>query len=249
MKAILSGCSATNLNIMTEKQQRIGLFGGTFDPIHIGHLFLAEAARDKFSLERVLFLPNPAPYHRAKSRITPLEDRVNMTKLAIEDNEYFEFSDFEIRLPGDSYTSKTLEYFHEKYPDAKLFFIMGGDSLFSIEYWKEPEKIFSLAAILSGKREGQQHGASGILHPDNSAEDTDILLWEDKDENALDIRIDKKIKDLKDRFGAEIYNLYFPNIEISSSDIKARVRDGRSIKYCTPDKVAQYIYKKGLYTQ
>ena len=228
---------------MTEKIKKIGLFGGTFDPIHIGHLFLAEAAYDKFGLDRVLFMPNPRPYHREKDNITPLSDRINMTKLAIEDNDHFEFSDFEIDLKGETYTSRTLEAFHEKYPDAELYFILGGDSLFSIEYWKDPEKIFALAVILSGKRQGQQRGATGILHPDHEG---GLDRARREAENTNDI-LDDKIRDLKDRFNAEIYNLYVPNIEISSSDIKARIRDGMSIKYCTPDKVAGYIYEKGLY--
>lgn len=239
--------SGMSLNIMTDGFKKTGLFGGTFDPVHLGHLFLAEAARDKFGLDRVLFLPNPAPYHRAKSYISPLEDRINMTKLAIEDNPGFEFSDIEINIPGDSYTSKTLEFFHEKFPEEKLYFIMGGDSLFSIEFWKNPEKIFSLAVILSGKREGQHKGATGILHPDLNHTLDSTLKETENTQNGLDDKIDKKIEELKAKYGAEIYNLYFPNIEISSSDIKARVRDGRSIKYCTPDKVARYIYENGLY--
>ena len=233
---------------MINDGMKIGLFGGTFDPIHTGHLILAEAARDKFGLDRVLFLPTPVPYHRGGVSISPLEDRINMTKLAIEDNPGFEFTDFEISIPGNSYTSKTLSLFHEKFPAAKLYFILGGDSLFSIEYWKDPAKIFELATILSCKRQGQQKGATGILHPDHvPALDSPAKEAENTAE-SLDIRIDRKIADLKTRFGAEIYNLYVPEIEISSSDIKARVRDGRSIRYCTPQKVAEYIYDRGLYS-
>ena len=233
---------------MIKDGMKIGLFGGTFDPIHTGHLFLAEAARDKFGLDRVLFLPTPVPYHRGGVSVTPLEDRVNMTKLAIEDNPGFEFSDAEINIPGNSYTSKTLEFFHEKYPKAKLYFILGGDSLFSIEFWKDPERIFELATVLSCKREGQDKGATGILHPDDKpALDSNAEAAENT-VGSLDKKIDGKIADLKERFGAEIYNLYVPAIEISSSDIKSRVRDGRSIRYCTPQKVAEYIYDRGLYS-
>lgn len=231
---------------MNRSYKKIGLFGGTFDPVHLGHLILAQAALDKFGLDKVLFLPNPAPYHRAKADISPLKDRVNMTKLAIEDNPDFEFSDFEINLPGPSYTSRTLEKFHEAYPETKIYFIMGGDSLFSIEYWKEPEKIFTLAAILSGKREDEQMGATGILRPDLSEEEA-VLKEEHSKRVSLDEKIDQKIEELKKKYNAEIYNLYFPNIEISSSDIKARIKDGRTIKYLTPDKVIRYIYDNELY--
>lgn len=231
---------------MNRSYKKIGLFGGTFDPVHLGHLILAQAALDKFGLDKVLFLPNPAPYHRAKADISPLKDRVNMTKLAIEDNPDFEFSDFEINLPGPSYTSRTLEKFHEAYPETKIYFIMGGDSLFSIEYWKEPEKIFTLAAILSGKREDEQMGATGILRPDLSEEEA-ALMEEHSKRVSLDEKIDQKIEELKKKYSAEIYNLYFPNIEISSSDIKARIKDGRTIKYLTPDKVIRYIYDNELY--
>ena len=223
--------------------RRTGLFGGTFDPIHFGHLFLAQAAADAFSLDRVLFWPSPDPYHRANMHISPLSDRINMTKLAILDNARFEFSSFETELPGPVFTSSTLESFHREYPDDELYFIMGGDSLFSIEFWKDPEKIFSLATILSGKRSGQSRGASGILHPGpdgRAKEKKEETEGEDKD-------LDKKISELKERFSARIYNIHVPEIEISSSDIKERVRNGRSIKYYTPDKVAEYIYEKRLY--
>ena len=223
--------------------KKTGIFGGTFDPIHFGHLFLAEAAADTFCLDRVLFFPNPDPYHRAFMQVSPLPDRINMTKLAVFGNPRFEFSSFEIDLPGRSYTSRTLEAFHERFPDEEMYFIMGGDSLFSIEYWKAPEKIFELAVILSAKRSGQSRGASGILHPD-----TGCFPETDADEHeGTDKDLDKKISELKEKFGARIYNLYVPGIEISSSDIKDRVRDGRSIKYYTPDKVADYIYEKRLY--
>ena len=232
---------------MSKTVRKTGLFGGTFDPVHTGHLFLAEAARDKFGLDEVLFWPNPAPYHRAGSEVTPLEDRIVMTKLAVSDNPAFRFSDFEISLPGDSYTAKTLELFHEKYPELELYFILGGDSLFSIEYWKYPEKIFSLATILSCKRQGQQRGATGILHPSSASCGAAPKHAAEDAGASLDDKIDSKIRELKERYGARIFNLHVPEIEISSSDIKARVRDGRSIKYCTPDKVAEYIYEKRLY--
>lgn len=223
--------------------KKTGIFGGTFDPIHFGHLFLAEAAADLFNLDRVLFFPNPDPYHRAFMQVSPLEDRINMTKLAVLDNPGFEFSSFEIDLPGRSYTSRTLEAFHERFPDEELYFIMGGDSLFSIEYWKDPEKIFGLAVILSGKRSGQSRGASGTLHPD-------LKFFSGKEKNAkenADKDLDEKISDLKEKFGARIYNLHVPEIEISSSDIKDRIKNGSSIKYYTPDKVVDYIYEKRLY--
>lgn len=228
-----------SLNIMTK---RIGLFGGTFDPIHTGHLLLAETARESFNLDLVLFWPNPAPYHRAGSSVSPLEDRINMTRLALSDNPYFEFSDFEIKLEGDSYTSKTLELFHEENPGDELFFIMGGDSLFSIEYWKNPEKIFSLATILTGQRSDQQKGATGILHPDYKDE-----LPNEEGSLNTDKILDDKIRDLREKFGAQIYNLHAPEIDISSGDIRKRVKSGASIRYLTPRPVEEYIYEKRLY--
>lgn len=234
------------MNIMNKIGKKIGIFGGTFDPIHLGHLFLAETACDRLGLDKILFMPNPAPYHRKAKETTPLEDRIAMTELAISDNSRFAFSDFEIKLEGPVYTAETLGKFHEAYPDAEIYFILGGDSLFTIEYWKDPEKIFSIASILCGKREDQQRGATGSIHAKEEF-GLDSMDHANDTSGRLDSVIDKKIEHLKEKFGARIYNIHVPNIEISSSDIKQRVRDGRSIKYCTPDKVIDYINEHNLY--
>lgn len=218
---------------------KIGIFGGTFDPVHYAHLFLAETAYEEAGLDRVLFMPSPDPYYRSDKIVSSYEKRMDMLRLATADNDHFEVSDFEIRLWQDTlrhtYTADTLSAFKAANPGCEIFFILGGDSVFSLESWKEPEKIFECASLISSPRSGQINGASGDCAPTGAA-------FGDPEEE-----FENHIQHLRDRYGARIMNVHFPLIDISSSAVLKRLREGKSVKYYLPDSVIKYINDNGLY--
>lgn len=223
---------------MAEYSGKIGIFGGTFDPVHYAHLFFAQTALEAAGLDKVLFMPSPDPYYRTDKKVTDSRLRLEMIRLAIADNENFELSDFEIRLAenGDTtYTGSTLQAFKMENPDAELYFILGGDSLFSIENWQAPEVIFESCTLISSKRQGEAEGASGSCAPTGRAMEN------------LDDEFEAHARYLREKYGAVIINANFPNIEISSSAIIKKIREGKSIKYFVPDKVSEYIKEKDIY--
>ena len=133
---------------------KIGILGGTFDPIHLGHLVLAEEVADKLKLDKVIFVPAFVPVHKKRRNITGAGHRLNMVRLAIKGNKKFEVSDMEIKAKKPCYTVDTLSEFKKKYKNARLYFIAGSDSVFQLSKWKNIEKIFRLAAFAVGGRPG-----------------------------------------------------------------------------------------------
>ncbi|MCQ2513342.1 MAG: nicotinate-nucleotide adenylyltransferase, partial [Lachnospiraceae bacterium] len=131
---------------------KIGILGGTFDPIHYGHLILAETAYDRFHLDKVLIMPAGDPYFKDLDKVGADLHRAEMTKIAIWDNPHFEYSDLELKREGNTYTVDTLRILHEEYPNDELFFIIGSDTLYQMEKWNRPEEIFSLATFLTSTR-------------------------------------------------------------------------------------------------
>lgn len=194
---------------------KTGIMGGTFNPIHNGHLILAKTAYEELGLDKVLFLPSGTSY--MKKNVLAAQKRVDMVRLAIVDYPQFELSLVEADRQGNSYTSETLDYLTKNNPDTCYFFIMGADSLFQIEQWKKPEQIFSLAKIVCAVR----------------------------DDYNLD-EIQQKGKQLQ-RMGAKIIYLDMPKVEISSTDIRAKVKAQRSIANDVPMEVADYIQRERLY--
>lgn len=196
---------------------KIGILGGTFDPIHFGHLILAETAYDRFSLDKVLIMPAGDPYFKADRGVSADPDRAEMVKLAIADNPHFEFSDIELIREGDTYTVDTLNILKEQYPYDDLYLIVGSDTLFQIEKWYKPAEIFRMAAILSSSRN-------------------------------IDVsELNEQMDYLRKKYGAKIVNLYMPNIDISSTDIRDKVKHDMSVRYFLPDAVIDYIFEHGLY--
>ena len=198
---------------------KVGILGGTFSPIHYGHLILAETAYDRFGLDKVLIMPAGDPYFKDLNKMAADEHRENMTRLAIEDNPHFEFSDIELKREGKTYTVDTLAELTSQHPDDEFFFIVGSDTLYSIEKWYRPAEIFQMAKLLTSCR------------------------------NIEKEELNKQIDYLKNKFGAKIYNLYMPNIDISSTDIRDKVKHGMSIRYFTPDSVINYIQENKLYLE
>jgi nicotinate-nucleotide adenylyltransferase len=198
--------------------KKIGIMGGTFNPIHNGHLLLAESAYYEFDLDEVLIMPTKNPYYKNISSTVKEEDRVNMVCLAIEDNPHFALSTEELNRDGTTYTVETLRNLTKANPDCEYFFIMGADSLYHIESWKEPEEILKMAVIVVADRDG---GNSSILK--------------------------SQIAYIMNKYEADIRLLNSPYLEISSHDIRKRVREGQSIRYLLPHQVREYIYKYEIY--
>ncbi len=192
--------------------------GGTFNPIHNGHLLLAETAYYQFHLDEILIMPTKNTYYKKMPDHVTEEDRVNMIRLAIEDNPNFILSKEELNRDGTTYTVETLENLTARHPDHEFYFIVGADSLFHIDSWKEPEKIFKLATILVAGRSG-----------------------------GFSISLDSQIDYLEDKFDAEIKKLKAPMLEISSNNIRKRIGQGESIRYLLPDNVRKYIMENHVY--
>lgn len=200
-----------------EQTRKVGIMGGTFNPIHNGHITLAEAAYRSFSLDKIIFMPSGKSY--MKQHVLDNEKRVAMVARAIEAIPHFELSTIEVERPGNTYTSETLQHLTRQNPDVQYYFIMGADSLFHIESWKNPEVIFSLATLICMMRD---------------------------DYNMDDIR--KKGAELTKK-GADILFLNVPKIDISSTDIRNRVRLHQSISDFVPEKVENYILQEHLYEE
>jgi len=204
----------TNLN-------RVGILGGTFDPIHTGHLIIAEMARQDHSLDKVLFIPAGHPPHKMKTSITPAKDRLKMVQLATESNPYFIVDDIEIKKDKISYTVDTLRDLKLSYPSNTEFsFIIGADSLVELKGWKDPQQILDLCKILVYVRNGV-------------------------DKAIVQSEISKLEKD----FGAQVDIVEGPAIDISSSLIREMIRKGVSARYIIPKVVEEYISKVSLYTE
>lgn len=195
---------------------KIGIMGGTFDPIHIGHLVAAEEARVQFGLDRVLFMPAGHPALKS-SNITDAEDRWEMTQLAVADNPYFEASRIEVDREGVTYTIDTvLELREQVGTDAEMYFITGADAVFEIIGWKDAKRLAGLVTLIGATRPGYDLDAARQAHHD--------------DEANFDVRY-----------------IQVPALAVSSTDLRARLSDGRSIRYLVPDAVADYIKQRGLY--
>lgn len=198
-----------------EQTRKIGIMGGTFNPIHNGHVALADAAYKAFSLDKILFMPSGNSY--MKQHVLDNSKRVSMVSKAIESISYFELSTIEVERFGNTYTSETLQQLTQQNPDVQYYFIMGADSLFHIEKWKDPEIIFQLSTLICMVRD---------------------------DYNMADIK--KKGAELAQR-GADILYLNMPKIDISSTDIRNRVKLHQSISELVPEKVEKYILQEHLY--
>jgi nicotinate-nucleotide adenylyltransferase len=201
----------------------LGVFGGTFDPIHIAHLAVAEAARDALSLERVVFIPNRQPPHKPDQVVTPATDRLAMLRAAIADNPAFETSTMELDRDGPSYTSDTLEALRSERLAAgesvDIALILSVEALAGLATWHEPERVLELATLVVAPRDGS---------PDIDAE-----------------AIARLVPGAKPR----VVMLDGPRMRLSASDIRRRAAAGRSVRYLVPDAVAAYIGDHALYTK
>jgi len=198
-----------------ESKKRVGIMGGTFNPIHYGHLRLAQEAQQQVLLYKILFMPSGRSY--MKKNVLDTQKRVEMTALAIKQYSKFELSLIEAQKTGNTYTCETLQYLTRTNSDTQYYFIIGADSLFQIEQWRSPKQIFEFA----------------------------ILICAIRDDYDFDT-IRKKGEALAES-GADIIYLNTPKWDISSTDIRAKVKCSRSISALVPPEVAHYIEQEHLY--
>ena len=197
---------------------KIGIMGGTFDPIHLGHLATAEAVRENFSLNEILFIPAARPPHKLGKNITDEIHRLEMTILATQSNKFFRVSDMEIKRTGLSYTLDTMNELHKTFGHStELFFIMGADSLADLSKWHAAKELVAKCHFIATTRQG----------------------------------VDVNFSAVEKFFGAtakeHIHRVTTPGLEISSTDIREKIRRGRSIKYLVPEAVEEYILREELY--
>ena len=168
---------------------RIGVLGGTFDPIHLGHLIIAEEARDRLDLEEVCFVPARDPWMKAGQPLTSGHDRLSMARLAMEDNPFFRVSTLELERPGPSYTVDTLRELQEDYgPESQLFFILGTDAFARFDEWKDTEGILGLATLVVVDRPGATASTEAIDQQVGNAESVERVRGVHLEISAKDIR-------------------------------------------------------------
>jgi nicotinate-nucleotide adenylyltransferase len=197
--------------------KRIGVLGGAFNPIHLAHLIIAEDVRQQMHLDKVLFIPYSKPPHKDHDKLIEAKARLNMIKLAIADNPYFEASDIEIKRGKNSvtYTVDTLMELREmhKAKQVKFYLIIGIDNLIELHTWKDPGKLFLLSEVVVINRPGYL------------------------------------IQNVKNDYNRQVVFVPAPNIDISATDIRFKIKEKKSIKYLVPKAVEEYIIKNKLFTE
>lgn len=200
-------------------KKKIGIMGGTFDPIHIGHLILGEKAYEQYGLDQIRFMPAGNPPHKQhrEGRATD-EQRVEMVKRAISGNVHFALCLDEMNADGYSYTYRTLERLKGQNPGEEYYFIIGADSLFDFDGWKEPGRICKAAKLL----------VAGRNHVERE-------------------RLEKQMDYLRKKYQGEFYLLDVPNLDISSRMLRDWIAGEKTFRYYVPDSVYEYIRKKHMY--
>lgn len=198
--------------------KKYGIIGGTFDPIHFAHLYIAYEAKEELDLDKVIFMPAGSPPHKRDKRVTEASLRYKMVYEAIKDYEGFEVSDYEIKKEGLSYTYQTLEHLKKENSDAELYFITGADCLINLNKWVKVDRILELANLVVFGRPGFRK--------------EDLL-----EEKAL----------VEEKYGIDIIFLNFKDLDISSTDIRKRIKLGKRIEFFLPKEVNSIIKENKLY--
>jgi nicotinate-nucleotide adenylyltransferase len=190
----------------------LGVLGGTFDPIHIGHLIIAQMLVEELQLSELLFLISARPPHKLAAEVAPWKNRLEMAELALQDNPRLTISDLEIKRSGPSYTAETMDILQAQYGQRyRILFIVGADSILEISSWRQPERLLESGSLVVVPRPGYNL-------------------------SQLDPQVADRVTMVKT-----------PLLEISSSNIRQRVRQGKSVRYLVPLEVDNYIRRKGLY--
>ena len=200
---------------------KIGILGGTFDPIHNGHLALGRYAKEMFSLDRIRIMPNGNPPHKEEESIeSNTKHRVEMVRLAIQDEPGFDLELYEVERKEVNYSYLTMEHFTKEFPEDEFYFIIGADSLFDIEKWRCPERLLKTCVILAAYRDGKSR-----------------------------TEMDARIVYLNEKYQADIRLLSMPEVDISSTEIREDMKDQISIKKMVPKSVYEYIVKHQLFKE
>ncbi|MFH0983553.1 MAG: nicotinate-nucleotide adenylyltransferase [Planctomycetota bacterium] len=201
--------------------ERVGLYGGSFNPVHLGHLIVARSVAEKLELARVIFLPSAAPPHKEGECLIEPHHRAEMVRLAIAGEKLFDFSDFDLAREGPSYTIETITDFQQTLPaDTELFWIIGADWLMELDTWYKAAELVDACTIVTAARPG----------------------WERPDLSALSAKLSEaQVAKLREHI------LETPRIDVSATDIRSRVAAGKSIRYLVPDSVQTYIEMFRLY--
>lgn len=199
--------------------RKVGIMGGSFDPIHLGHLVVANEVLNIHSLDEIIFVPTGNPPHKNGLKADSFH-RLLMVNMAVLSNDKFKVSDFEINNSEKSYTLNTLKKFHKLYENTEFFFITGSDAVIDLPNWYEPDEILKLCTFIAVSRPG-------------------ISIDE----------VNNKINEIKHKYDGNIELLQVPMLQISSTDIRRRFNMGISAKYLLPDTVEQYIIKNKLYKE
>lgn len=198
---------------------KIGIMGGTFDPIHNGHLMLGKQAYTEYGLDQIWYMPSGQPPHKRDHEVTAAGMRLAMTRLAVEGHKEFACSDFEVSRKGNTYTAQTLRLLRETYPQHTFYFIAGADSLFEIETWYEPGQVMAQTIILAAYREYKE----------------------------ADCSMERQIAYLTEKYGADIRLLHCGEMAVSSAELRRMAAEGKSIGEYVPKRVLEYIKVHGLY--
>lgn len=198
---------------------KIGIMGGTFDPIHNGHLMLGKQAYEEYGLDEIWFMPTGQPPHKKDHTVTAIPDRCEMVRLAVQDHPCFQFSDFEIRRSGNTYTAETLLLLKKSYPQHQFFFIIGADSLYQLESWYHPELVAARTVLLAAVRE----------YPDAPR------------------TMKEQAEYLRNKFHADIRLLHCGEVDLSSSELREMKSRGKRICKYVPRQVEEYIDSHRLY--
>ncbi|EPR09265.1 nicotinic acid mononucleotide adenylyltransferase [Ruminiclostridium papyrosolvens C7] len=202
-----------------DKGMKIGICGGTFDPVHVGHLAVAELVREEFGLDRVLFIPSGKPPHKDLTSVTDPIHRLNMVQCAVSTNPNFEAVSIEVERRGYTYTVDTLKQLHELYPKGtEFYYIIGADVVMDLLKWKSTEEVFTLTRFIALMRPGFQ-----------------------------DEEFKTRLTYLKSEYDVNITGFEAPLIEISSTFIRDRIKNGKSVKYFITEPVEGYIKENNLY--
>ncbi len=197
---------------------RLGLFGGTFDPVHYGHLLLAEQCREQCNLDAVWLIPSGSPPHKQSTGVNAGDVRAELLELATAGDPHCTVSRMELERSGTTFTVDTLQQLHDEDANRELFFLIGADSLTDLPGWREPERIAELATVVAVNR------------GDRPLPDRDALQLS-----------------LGEAVASRVQLVTMPGIDLSATDIRRRVREGKSIRYMVPRAVEMYIAEHGLY--
>ncbi|MFA9422949.1 MAG: nicotinate-nucleotide adenylyltransferase [Sedimentibacter sp.] len=201
------------------KNRKVGIMGGTFDPIHMGHLVVANEVLNMYKLDEIIFIPAGNPPHKT-GILASTQDRYLMTVMAALSNQRFSVSDIEIKNPDKSYTLNTLRILMNLYKDTEFYFITGADAVVELPNWHEPEKLLNMCKFIAVSRPGVS-----------------------KEE------VESRIMEIRNKYNGDIELLQVPMLQISSTDIRNRFKKGVSAKYMLPEAVEYYIIKNKLYLE